>query len=265
MIALVRGEFSKLFATRLPWWTLLTAAICGAGLPGLIALIGPQNATPPLPGLDTAEGVEILIGLAGMLLFVPALIGTIAVTAEYRHHTIGTTFLVAPRRTGVVVAKLLVFALLGIAYGVVASLCAGAAVATGAMVHGVALGMPIDELVSLLMRLAAAAAIYMIIGVAVGAIARHQLLAIGITLGYFYVLEHVLMLIPGLNIVYPFLPGGATSALTDFRFLRDTIADQLPAAAPALLGPGGGAAVLLVYAAVATVIAVALPIRRDLR
>ena len=35
----------------------------------------------------------------------------------------------------------------------------------------------------------------------------HQLLAIGIVLGYFYFLEHVLMLIPGVNTIYPFLPG----------------------------------------------------------
>ncbi|MDF2562906.1 MAG: transporter permease, partial [Microbacterium sp.] len=86
MNRLIRGEFTKLFATRLPIWSLVIAAASGGALTGLLALVGPQNATPPLPGLDTVEGVGIVVGMSGLLLFVPALIGTIAVTSEYRHH-----------------------------------------------------------------------------------------------------------------------------------------------------------------------------------
>ena len=82
MNRLLRGEAAKLFATRLPLWSLVTAALCGGGLTGLLSLIGPENATPPLPGLDTAEGVGIVVGMSGLLLFVPALIGTIAVTGD---------------------------------------------------------------------------------------------------------------------------------------------------------------------------------------
>ncbi|MEV4776405.1 ABC transporter permease [Microbacterium sp. LWH12-1.2] len=266
MIPFVRGEFRRLFATRLVWWSLLTAALCGGLLPGLIAVIGPENANPPLPGLDTGAGVEMLLSLTSVLLFVPALIGTVAITSEYRHRTVGTTFLLAPRRVGVVLAKLVVYALFGLAYGVIASASAAAAVAGGAALHGETLGMPWSELVPLLVRLALAAAIYMIIGVAIGALARHQLIAIGVTLGYFYVLEYVLMLIPGVNTVYPFLPGGATAALTDFTFLRDALSAELPAAAPpAGLTPLGGGIVLLAYAAVAIIVAIAAPLRRDLR
>ena len=265
MSRLIRGEFTKLFATRLPLWTIIIAACCGGGLTGLLAIVGPQNATPPLPGLDTAEGVGIVVGMSGLLLFVPALIGTIAVTGEYRHRTIGSTFLVAPRRGRVIGAKLVVFSVLGLAYGVVASLCAAVAVVAGAAVQGVALGVPPAALVALLARLALAAAVYMILGVAIGALARHQLLAVGIVLGYFYFLEHVLMIIPGVNAIHPFLPGGATSALTDFTFLQEALAEQLPLAAPAAMPPMVGALVLLGYAAVAVCVAIAVPIRRDLR
>lgn len=101
-------------------------------LPGLIAVIGPENANPPLPGLGTAAGVEMLLSLTSVLLFIPALIGTIAVTSEYRHRTVGTTFLLAPRRVGVVLAKLAVYALLGLTYGVIASAAAAAAASGGA-------------------------------------------------------------------------------------------------------------------------------------
>jgi ABC-2 type transport system permease protein len=262
MTRLLRGEVAKLFATRLPLWSLVTAALCGGGLTALLSLIGPENATPPLPGLDTAEGVGIVVGMSGLLLFVPALIGTIAVTGEYRHRTIGTTFLAAPRRGRVLAAKLLVFGALGVAYGAVSSLFAGLAVVAGAAVQGVELGVPVG---ALLARLALAAAVYMVLGVAIGALARNQLLAIGIVLGYFYFLEHVLMIIPGVNVIHPFLPGGATAALTDFTFLGDAIAEQLPMAAASTTSPLVGALVLLGYAVVAAWLAIAIPLRRDLR
>jgi ABC-2 type transport system permease protein len=262
---LLRGEFTKLLVTRLPLWSLLAAAFCGGGLTGLLALIGPENATPPLPGLDTAEGVGIVVGMSGLLLFVPALIGTIAVTGEYRHRTIGTTFLTVPRRGRVLAAKLVVFGALGVAYGLVSSLFAGLAVVAGAAVQGVELGVPVGELAALLARLALAAAVYMVLGVAIGALARNQLLAVGIVLGYFYFLEHVLMIIPGVNAIHPYLPGGATAALTDFTFLGDAIAEQLPMAAVSTTSPLVGALVLLGYAAVAAWLAIAIPLRRDLR
>ena len=265
MIRLLRGESAKLLATRLPIWALVTAALCGGGLTGLLALIGPENATPPLPGLDTPEGVGIVVGMSGLLLFVPALIGTIAVTSEYRHRTIGTTFLAAPRRGRVLAAKLVVYGMLGIAYGLVASLFAGAAVALGATLQGVELGVPPAGLVTLLARLSLAAVVYMILGVAIGALARHQLLAVGIVVGYFYFLEHVLMIIPGVNAIHPYLPGGATAALTDFTFLSDAIAEQLPIASTAPTSPAIGALVLLAYAAAAACVAIAVPLRRDLR
>lgn len=265
MNRLIRGELAKLFATRLPMWSLIIAAGSGGGLTSMLAIVGPENATPPLPGLDTVEGVGIVVGMSGLLLFVPALIGTIAVTSEYRHRTIGTTFLAAPRRGRVLAAKLVVYGMLGIAYGLVASLFAGAAVALGATLQGVELGVPPAGLVTLLARLSLAAVVYMILGVAIGALARHQLLAVGIVVGYFYFLEHVLMIIPGVNAIHPYLPGGATAALTDFTFLSDAIAEQLPIASTAPTSPAIGALVLLAYAAAAACVAIAVPLRRDLR
>lgn len=261
----IRGELAKLFATRLPLWTLVAAVLCGGGLTGLLAAVGPENSPPPMPGLDTAEGAGLVLGFGGLLLFVPALIGTIAITGEYRHRTIGTTFLAIPRRSRVVVAKLLVYGGLGLAYGVVSSAAAGTAVLAATSLRGEQLGIPMDALAWLLLRLALAACAYMLLGAAIGALARNQLVAVGIVLGYFYFLEYVLMLIPGVNAVYPFLPGGATAALTDFTFLRDTMSEQLPMSLPDLATPLLGALLLVGYAVAAAVVAIAIPVRRDLR
>ncbi len=55
--------------------------------PGVLAIVGPENANPPMPGIDTAEGAGLILGLSTVTLFIPALIGTVAVTGEYRHRT----------------------------------------------------------------------------------------------------------------------------------------------------------------------------------
>lgn len=261
----LRGEFARMTATRIPLWTVLIAACCGGLLPGLLAIVGPENANPPMPGLETPEGAALLLGLGGILLFIPALIGTVAVTGEYRHRTISTTFLMIPRRWLVLVAKLIAYACLGIVYGVVSSVSAGLALLGAAALRGVPLGIRPDALLMTLGQLALAAAAYMLIGVAVGALTRSMLVAMGIVLGYFYMLEFVLMMIPGVNALYAYLPGGATAALTRFTFLSDAIAAETPLAAPALLSPVAGAAVLVAYALAAASVAVLVPLRRDLR
>jgi hypothetical protein len=51
-----------------------------------------------MPGLDTEDGIRSILGILGFTAFVPAAIGTVAVTSEYRHHTAAVTFLFAPRR-----------------------------------------------------------------------------------------------------------------------------------------------------------------------
>ncbi|WP_157005845.1 ABC transporter permease [Agromyces laixinhei] len=265
MNRLIRGEFTRFAATRLPLWTVLCAVGSGGAITGLLGFFDPEQATPPMPGLETSEGVAVVLGMNAMLLFVPALIGTIAVTSEYRHRTIGTTFLVAPRRGAVLSAKLLVYGLLGMVYGVLTSCTAALALMGAAAVRGVALGLESSDLVMLLARLAAAGAVYMVIGVAVGALAANQLVAVGIVLGYFYFLEPLLMIVPGVNAVHAFLPGGATSALMGSTYLADAIATELSGPAAPAVTAGLGAALLLAYAVIAAVAAIAVPLRRDLR
>ncbi len=260
----IRGEVARLRATGVARWSALVALVCGGGLTFLLVLTGPQNAQPPMPDVDTPEGVGFVLGIGIVLLFVPALIGTVAITSEYRHRTIGTTFLVVPRRGRVLTAKLAVYTMLGIAYGAIASLTALLALIAAARMRGVPLGVDPVDLAPTLLRLGLAAAVYMLIGVGIGALARSPLVAIGIVLGCFMFAEHLLMLVPGLNGIHPFLPGGATASLTSFTFLSDAIASQSALAPAAMVPPALGAAILAAYAVAAATLAVVLPLRRDL-
>ncbi|MFE6506346.1 ABC transporter permease [Nocardioides sp. NPDC057767] len=259
----VRGEFVRLTRTRLPLWTLVTAVACGGLLTGLVGLTGPENATPPMPGLDTAAGVSGLLSLLGVTLFVPALIGTVAITAEYRHRTVATTFLAVPRRGRVLVAKLVVYSALGLAYGLVMALSAVAGIYAGTSAHGIEPGLGIGAILATALRHGIAAAIYMLLGVGIGAVARHQLVAIGITLGYFYLVENLMMILPGVNVAYPFLPGGATAALTGSTALLEMVVAETGVSGPVVQAPLVGALVLVGHALASSALAAVVSLRRD--
>ncbi|MEE6390335.1 ABC transporter permease [Microbacterium paraoxydans] len=261
----VYGEVLRLRATGVALWSALVALACGGGLTLLLALTGPQNAQPPMPDIDTPEGVGFVLGIGTVLLFVPALIGTIAIASEYRHRTIGTTLLVVPRRDRVLTAKLAVYTMLGLVYGMITSLSALLALIVATWTRGIPLGVDVADLTPALIQLSLAAAAYMLLGVGVGALARSPFVAIGVVLGYFLFVEYVLMMVPGVNVIYPFLPGGATASLTSFDFLTGAIASQTALTPATMVSPMLGAAILLAYAVIAAILAVFAPLRRDLR
>ncbi|MET7332233.1 ABC transporter permease [Nonomuraea sp. NPDC005650] len=261
--ALLAAEWTRLTGTRLWLWGL-PAALGSGALVGLLALVGPENFTPPLPGLNTAQGTHVLLGLLGFTVFAPALLGTVAVSSEYRHRTITTTTLFAPRRWTWLAAKLAVYTGAGLAYGALAATVAGGALSGVAMLKGITLGLPAGTVAALLARIALTMAVYTLLGVAVGALLRNQVTALVAVGAYFYLIETVLMLIPGVKVLYPYLPGGATAALTGFTYLADAVAGQTGTSAARLLSAPAGGAVLVCYALIAAAVAVAAPLRRDI-
>lgn len=263
MTAFVLAEWRRLISARLWRWGVL-AAICSGAFTALLALIGPENFDPPLPGLHTTEGTRVVLGLLGLLAFVPALLGTSAVAAEYRHRTITTTVLYAPRRWTALVAKIVTFTAAGLAYGAITAAVAAAGLFTAAAAKGVTLGLPAGEVLGLLARIAVTMGVYTLLGVGFGALLRNQVAALVVLGSYFYVVETALMLVPGVNTLYPYLPGGATAALTGFTYLADAVAAQTGGAAGALLPAPLGGAVLVGYAALAALAAVAVSLRRDI-
>jgi ABC-type transport system involved in multi-copper enzyme maturation permease subunit len=261
MTALLAAEGRRLLSTRIWLWGLL-AAVASGGFVALLALVGPENFDPPMPGLHTEPGTRLLLGFAGILAFVPALLGTTAVTTEYRHQTITFTYLFAPRRWTVLAAKLGVYGIAGLVYGIVTVITLGAGLFAAAAVHGVSLGLPTASVVGLLLRIAMMLGVYTVLGAAFGALLRNQVAALLVVGMYFYIGETALLLIPGVNAVYPFLPGGASAALTGFTYLAAAAGEAVGSATHLLSAPLG-ALVLLGYAAVAACLALAAPLRRD--
>ncbi|MBG6064950.1 ABC transporter permease [Micromonospora ureilytica] len=264
MIALVAAEIRRLQSTRLWLWALVAALACGGGLVGLIVLIGPHNAQPPMPGLETPDGVRSVLGIVTVTVLVPAVLGTIAMTSEYRHRTISTTFLFAPRRWRILTAKLIAFALGGTGYGLTVAISAGLALYGIAALQGIPIGLGTATVVELLLRLVVTMAIYTVLGVGIGALLRNQVAALAVVVGYLYFIELAILAIPGVSTVYPILPGGATASLTNFGYLTDAMAQQTGQPSGQLLSTPVGALVLAGYALLAATLAVAFPLRRDI-
>ncbi|GAA2151716.1 MULTISPECIES: hypothetical protein [Glycomyces] len=262
MNRLVRAELRRLFSTPLWRWGPPVALLSGGALTAMAVLVGPEHFDPPMPGIGTEAGVRLVLSLIGLTVLAPALFGALAVTSEYRHRTITYTFLFAPRRHRVLAAKLAAYALAGTGYGLIVAGSAAAALYGAASVRGVAIGASPETVAGILASLAAAMAAYTVIGVGVGALLRDQTATLAVLGAYLYMVEHLLALIPGVGAVYPFLPGGATAALTQASLMGEA-AVEVSGSAAHLLPPLVGAAVLLAYALLAAAAAVLLPMRRD--
>jgi hypothetical protein len=262
MNRLVRAELRRLLTTSLWKWGPPAAVLSGGGLTALAVLVGPENFEPPMPGVDTEAGLRLVLSMIGLTVLAPALFGSLAVTSEYRHRTITYTFLFVPRRHRALVAKLAAYAIAGTAYGLIVALAAAAALYGGAAIKGVDVGAGPGTVAGLLAGLAATMTVYTVIGVGLGALLRNQTATLLVLGAYLYMVEHTLALSPGFDRVYPFLPGGATAALTQSSLMSEA-AVEVTGSATRLLPPVLGAAVLLAYALLAAAAAVLVPMRRD--
>jgi ABC-2 type transport system permease protein len=182
---------------------------------------------------------------AGMLF--AGLAGAIAITAELRYGTIRPTFLITPRRSPVLAAKVAIATLVGIAFGLIAEGLMVADASVGFAARGIDNQLTGGDYLQLLTGGAAAAAFWAAAGVGVGALVRNQVGAlVGLCAWMFLVETTSESFVPGFA---RFLPGSAGNALAGNS-------DKLSAAGAALL--------LLLYAAAAAAAGWRTTLRRDI-
>ena len=246
MRALIRAELLKQRSTR-------TALALFASMLGLVLLAVVLHGLLPAEDLASGSTQVMILGRGEFLATLFAgLLGAMSVTSEIRHGTIRPTFIFTPRRGRVMTAKAWVSVLLGVGFGLVAG---GAAVAVGAAVlraRGVDLFLDAGDMATLVAGSAAAASLWAVIGVGVGAVVRNQVPAlVGICAWLLFVEGLLAGDLLGLGTVGRFLPGMAAAA----------ISGQEP---DTLLEPRTGLAILVGYAALAAVIGAFAMSRRDI-
>ncbi len=251
MRPLVHAELLKLRTTRTTGWLLLATLATEAMMMAFsIPKRGAQDAQVPLddPGLLAATvGTGLLISQVLVAVF-----GVLAFTQEFRYGAITSTYLVEPRRQRVLLAKLLAAMLSSavVVVGTVLVVLPFTIVLIDSRQGNVTVGAQLWQVVAAGFVILAVAAV---IGVAVGAVVRHQIPAIVGLLLWMTAVEHTV--IPALPALGRWMPGGATMS-----FMQQGPANEM---GDELLPTAVGGLVLVAYAGIALTLAAVLTPKRD--
>jgi hypothetical protein len=202
-------------------------------------------------GPELAAAVYGVINAIGYVF--PLVIGSLAMTTEFRHQTITQSLLVEPRRGVFLGAKLLATVPLGLLYGLVGTVAVvgisapvlsgrgdGAFLADGDVVEVILLGIVVT-------------ALWAAIGVAFGSVLTNQVAAIVVILAFTQFVEPIARLALGgfdsLDGITKFLPGAAADGLMGASFFgalggeSDDLLSR-PAALVVMLAYAGGLALV---------------------
>jgi len=262
--ALLRSEWRKVVTTKMVWVLTIVAVVFTCFNVVTLALVGSGTIATGAGGIGSTNQlldpnyITTLLALAGTASTFVLILGIIAMTGEYRHMTITSTFLATPRRGRVLVGKMGLYAVLGalIALITVAAVLVATLVVLSRFDHA---PVSASTVASVVLGAVIGCVLYAVLGVSLGALIKSQITAIILAMVWVFLVEALLSLL--LPSVSKWLPGGALNAAMDVTVRTDmtgglTQADHLP--------PWGGAAVLLAYAAVFAVLASRTTLRRDI-
>jgi len=216
------AELFKLRTTRTSWGVTLGSLALVVIISVIAALAGDFSSTDEPPGTDLLE-------ISGIVQVFALILGILVVATEFRHGTITPSLLAVPDRVRLVIAKLIASLLAGALLGLVASAVCAAIVLPLLSSRDIATGADTSEVLKLIAGNTAAAALYAAIGVGLGALIRNQVGAIIGALGWIFLIEPLLTLIPGFeDVITRWFPTGAANALAGTASSSDAL-DQVPA------------------------------------
>lgn len=244
MRGLVRAELVKLTTTR-------TAAglVLGATAVALLATFSTSVSGGAAElSVDLHEQNFFVLASIYVTLFALVL-GILAFTDEFRHGVIAPTLLVEPRRRRLLAAKVATYAVAGMVLSVVAQAAMVSLAIPLLNSRGADLAVGAAD-VAAMAGLVAASGLWATIGVAVGALVRHQVAAVVGALVWVLVVENLGTAL--LGDAGGYLPGQAGRALAG------------AAEADLQMGAAAGALVLVAHALLITVVAAARVTRTDI-
>lgn len=183
---LLRSEWIKLWSVRTTW-VMLAIGLAVEGV--VIALI------VSLAGLQGLEIDDLITGL-GLLMTLIMVLGVLAISAEFRHGTAGSTFLVTPRRWPVLLAKLGACLLLGLLVGLAFVAVNGLIVLPIFTDRGGVLPAT-SRIVEVYAGVTVSFGLLAIFGLGIGAIVRNQVGAIITAIAVLFVVSSLPELLPG--------------------------------------------------------------------
>ena len=258
---LLQSELRKLIYLRSNWllllWSGLFAAL-GTVAPILVLNSESRGMGMGFSGTNTPEGINaVFANAAGGYLFA-LIMGILIMTNEFRHGTAVGTFLVTPKRSTVLVAKLIAAAIAGLVVQIFSFLIATSAGA-------IALGFfephaPVtSELLWKIFRASVLSGIVLgIVGVGLGALVKNQIAAVTGAVIWTLIVEG--LVVAFVESIGKYLPAGAITGLVDLDFG----ANDFNFSIENYLSPLPATLVLLGYAAMFSLVAMRTTLRRDL-
>jgi ABC-2 type transport system permease protein len=217
VIAIMRSEWLKLRTTAVPWILTGIALIINALLILAIFLTkpdtGPGSGSLASPGYTvphTTQQLRNLVGSGFQGYLFALLLGTLIVTTEFRHKTVTTSFLVTPVRAALVAGKLLTAAILGAVLAIVLLVATVIGGGLTLAARGGSFSDMVHQIPAVAPGMILVFALFAILGVGVGSVLTNQVAAIIVVLGWFIILEGILVtLVHGAE---RWVPTGAATA-----------------------------------------------------
>jgi ABC-2 type transport system permease protein len=210
MNTLVRAEWRKITTVRLPLIAFAVAAGAAALTAVAIITTAGRSGNPPL---DRHSLTATVHGPFAIVAGTALLLGILGVAGEFRHQTITSNLLVAPRRGRLLMAKVLTHAGLGAIVALLATVVSLAVAVPWLNARGV----PPSDAAALVKVLAGgiiAAALFGSAGAGLGALIANQTAAIAISLVWLLAVEGLLVDITSKPALHNWLPGGALDAIS---------------------------------------------------
>lgn len=229
---LVAAEWLKLTTTRVLWGTIPAAVLLSAAAVSGAVL----SADAAGIALQSSAGVQRALHVTGTGSIIVLVLGILIGAGEYRTLTATETYLTTPNRSKVLTAKLTIAGLSGL---VVGAITAGVAFALSLVLYrseGASFPTGDPEVWLTLGGTVLYAAMFAILGVAVGSFTRNQVVAIPAALAWLLVVENIGVTIS--DDIARWFPGAAGQAI-----VRTPDRD--------LLAPGTAVLVLALYTVVA--------------
>lgn len=249
MNRLIRAEFLKLRTTQV-WFWLLVGTVAVSGLL-IVAQIAPSD------GVRTASDVPDMFTSSGTAYIVVFVLGVLGVTTEFRYQTITPTVLQTPSRWAIVTAKMITYAIVGAVYAVIAIAVQIAIAVPWLSTKNITVQFGNNHVQHALISVFVVLAMFGIVGLGVGALVRNQIVAVVVGIIFLAIVEHLLLLIPGVRNAWPYMPGAASTAI-----MHTTGDDTVNGVH--LLSTWAGVGVLLAWAFVPAIVGAAFSMNRDI-
>lgn len=276
MSALVRSELRKYLSTRMAWGMPLAMFLSGLAMAGLTAAFtlygsvamgaAELDLREALPNLALARMVYTGGITFGYLLTL--VLGVLSMGQEARHRTATGTFLAAPRRSRVVLAKVLALVVIAVGNGV--AHLAGALLSGGVLlaVNDLPVFPEPGELLRTLALALLVLVLWSLMGLGLGVLIPNQVAALFIAVALAWIVEPLLgwglSLLEGWDVAARYFPSQASTATLSLWEGLDPQLVQFMGGSAGALPWWGGALTLVAYAAVLSAVGAWLTGRRDI-